>query len=233
MKLDTQTLAFILSLAFFTQVIALFIALFTQHRAVTRTYHGIGWWLLASGLMALGALFMPLVNVKSLEILARFANPLLVLGQIFLYIGIIRFLDEKENRWMVGSIYFVFILLYYYYMYFSNSISSRTVVINGALATISFLTAYRLFSQKDRFISTSANFTAAVFFIYGVFFTIRIFWTISLPPIQTYSDQAALLNAAFIVPTVASTLWTFGFILMANQRLNTENRLEKIGRAHV
>lgn len=222
-KLDTQTLVFMLSIALFTQVIALSV----QYKIGNKTYHGTKWWLLGTSLMALGVIFMPMVNVKSLEILARISNPLMVLGQIFLYIAITRFLDKKENRWMLRLIYIVFIVSYYYYMYFDNDISSRTVVINGTLAIVSFLTAHKLFTEKDRHVSTAAKFTAAVFLIYGVFLTVRLFWTISVPPIQTYDDYAFLFYAGFIVPAIVSTLCTYGFILMANQRLNIENRLEK------
>jgi diguanylate cyclase (GGDEF)-like protein/PAS domain S-box-containing protein len=222
-KLDTQTLIFILSLTYIAQVIAFFV----QYRIVNRTYYGVGWWLLGSALMALGVILMPLVTVPSLENYARVANPLMVLGQIFLYIGFIRFLDKRENRWMISLIYISFILIYYYYMYFNNDISSRTIVINTTLALISVLTAYELFFKKDRFISRPANFTAIVFLAYGFFLTMRVFFTISMPPVQMYQDQAASLNAGFIVPTVTSNLWTFGFILIVNQRLNLENLLEK------
>lgn len=222
MKLDTQTLAIILSLVLVTQVIALFV----QYR-LNRTYRGIGWWLLGSSIMALGVIFMPMVTVKSLLMLAMISNPLMFLGQIFLYVGIIRFFDEQESRRMLSTIFILFLLSYYYFMFFNNDISSRTLVINAALATISYLAAYKLFSEKGRLISTSASFTAAVFLIYGVFLTMRFFWTISRPPIQTYLQDAFFLNAGFIIPTVASTLWTFGFILMTNQRLNIDNCLEK------
>jgi diguanylate cyclase (GGDEF)-like protein/PAS domain S-box-containing protein len=223
MIFDTKTLAFILGLAFLTQVIALFV----QYRVGNKKYHGIGWWLMGSSLMAIGVIFMPMVTVKSLMILARIANPLMVLGQLFLYLGVIRFLDQKENRWILGSIYIIFILTYYYYMYFNNDISSRTVVINSTLVIISILTAHKIFTEKDRLFSGSANFTAFVFISYGVFLIMRVYWAISMPPAQMYLEQASILNAGFIVPTVASNLWTFGFILMVNQRLNIENRLEK------
>lgn len=52
-----------------------------------------------------------------------------------------------------------------------QTLSSRTVVINVALATISFMTAYKLFLKKDKLISGSVNFTAAVFLVYGCFST--------------------------------------------------------------
>ena len=222
MKLDIQTLAFILSLTFVTQVIALFV----QYR-VNKTNRGIGWWLLGSSLMALGIIFMPLVTVKSLLILAMVANPLVVLGQIFLYISLMQFLDKKENRWILSSIFVLFILSYYYFMFVRNDISSRTVVINAVLATISLMTAYKLFFKKDRRISGSANFTATVFLAYGCFITMRFFGALILPPMRSYFDQASILIAGFVVPIIASTLWTFGFIIMINQRLNAEYREEK------
>jgi len=222
MKFDITTLAFIQSLTFVTQVIVLFI----QYR-VNRTFRGIKWWVLGSALMALGVIFMPLVTVKSLEILARFANPLVVLGQIFLYIGIIKFLDMKENKWILISIFTVFIFSYYYYMFFSNSISARTVVVNATEATITIKAAYQLFSKKPKHISGSANFTAAIFLTFGSFLTMRAFLTLLLPPMHAYSDQAMIFTAAFIVPNIASTLWTFGFIIMHNQRLDAENLVEK------
>ena len=49
----------------------------------------------------------------------------------------------------------------------------------------------------------------------------------SLPAIQSYSDQEFFLYLSYIVPIVTSLLWTFGFIIMVNQRLNEENREEK------
>lgn len=222
MIFDIPTLAFIECLIFVTQVIVLFV----QYR-VNRVYRGIGWWVLGSALMALGVIFMPLVTVKSLEILARFANPLLALGQIFLYVGVVRFIDKKENRWVLVSIFAIFIFSYYSYIYIYNDISARTVIINATLATIIIMTAYQLFFYKGRFISGAANFTATVFLIYGCLLTVRTIWTLMLPPAQSYSDLGMLLIVSFIIPIIASTLWTFGFIIMINQRLNIENCVEK------
>lgn len=222
MKLDIKTLAFILSLTLVTQVISLFV----QYR-VNRTYRGIGWWLQGTSLMALGFIFMPMVTVKSLEMFARIANPLVVLGHIFLYIGIILFLEKKVNRWVPISILVVFNLSYYYFMYFYNDISARTVVVNATIATISFMIAYQIFVKKDRLVSGSSNFTAAVFLINGCFSTVHTFLAIILPPMNAYIDQAPILIVSFIVPIITSTLWIFGLIIMVNQRLNIENHAEK------
>jgi diguanylate cyclase (GGDEF)-like protein/PAS domain S-box-containing protein len=222
MALDIQTLAFIQCLVFITQVTVLLI----QYR-INRIYRGTGWWVLGSAFMAFGVIFMPMLTVKSLEMLARAANPLVVLGQIFLYVGIMRFIDKKENRWILASLYAAFLFFYYYFMYVNHGISARTVVVYTTIAVISIMTAYKLFFNKDRFISGAANFTAVVFLVYGCFSAIRIFTALLSPPIQWYTDQMTILELGFIIPTITSTLWTYGFIIMLNQRLNMENNQEK------
>ena len=223
MNLNTQTLVFILSLSLLAQVIALFV----QYRVVNRSYRGIGLWLLGSSFMALGFVFMPLVRVDSLLFLAMIANPLMALGQILLYLGIVQFLNKKEHRWMLSLFFSVFLLAYYHFMFVFNDISGRTIVVNIALAIISFLTAYTLLLEKRKFTSTSVKFSVLIFILYGAFLAIRVLWTMNMPRLQNYSDFTFFLNAGFIATTVASTLWTYGFILMVNQHLNEENRLEK------
>ncbi|GEN57203.1 hypothetical protein GCM10012290_18750 [Halolactibacillus alkaliphilus] len=223
MQLDTKTLIFILSLILITQVIALFI----QYQLENKPYRGIGWWLSGACLMVLGVLFMPLVNVESLRFLAMVANPFMVLGQVFFYIGIVRFFNQKENRYLLGTSYVVFLLIYYYFIFIDNDISSRTIVINSALALISFLTLLKLISEKDQAKFNAAKFTAVAFLVYGIFLTVRVIYTVRAPSVQTYIEQGMLLKASFIIPVITSNLWTFGLVLMINQRLNIENLLEK------
>jgi diguanylate cyclase (GGDEF)-like protein/PAS domain S-box-containing protein len=50
---------------------------------------------------------------------------------------------------------------------------------------------------------------------------------LSSPPIQSYSEQSTFFELSFTIPIIISLLWTFGFIIMVNQRLNAENREEK------
>jgi diguanylate cyclase (GGDEF)-like protein/PAS domain S-box-containing protein len=222
MIFDIQTLAFISYLTFFIQ----FIALFGQY-IVNRTFKGVQWWLLGSTLWSVGVIFMPMVSINSLLILAMLANPLVVLGHIFLFVGMIRFLDQKENRWGLTSIYVVFILSYYYFIFANNDLSARTFIVSSALGLISFMTTFNLVIHKDRLISGSAIFTAIVFFAYGCFSLFRVFAVLFSPPMQTYSDQTLNLQLSFIITIIASLLWTFGFIIMQNQRLSSEIREEK------
>lgn len=222
MRLDIPTLALIQCLIFVTEVIVLFV----QYR-VNKDYHGVGWWVLGSALSAVGVIFMPLVTINSLLFLAKLANPLLAAGQIFIYVGISKFIEKKANKWILIQIFAAFIFSYNYYIYAENNLTARTIIVSSILAVISMMVAYKLFLNKNKYISETAKFTAAVFFVYGCFMLARVLYTILMPPANNYSDLGLFLVFTFILPTVASILWTFGFIVMVNQRLSIENLDEK------
>lgn len=177
--------------------------------------------------MAMGFICMSMLNLDSKQKLAIIANPALVLGHIFFYIGIKQFFNRNKNIRLPIVIFVVFNLIYFYHMYINESILSRIFVADFTLAIISFMIAFQLFSKKDRFISTSANFTGAVFIIYGFFYTLRVFYVILQPSLERYIDQSDILIAGFIIAILATNLWAFGLIIMLNQRLNIENQVEK------
>jgi diguanylate cyclase (GGDEF)-like protein/PAS domain S-box-containing protein len=224
MKLDLSTVVFITSLIFATQTLAVFV----QYR-VNKTYSGLGWWLMGAIAQALGFLLMLALNVPSLFALSGLANPLVLLGQIFLAVGIIRFLDKRENPWTFISSFAVYIILYSFFIFIKNSMLGRSVVVWMASAVISLLIAYMLFHEKKRHFSSSATFTACVFLLYGLVEVGATVVAILLPPLSSYDDisQAPIRMIPFIIPVVGSILWTFGFIIMVNQRLNAENYEEK------
>lgn len=100
-------------------------------------------------------------------------------------------------------------------------------VINAALSIMALTTSFSLYTYKDKFTSLASVYTATIFLIHGLFFGFRFLWTLSIPVIQTYTDYLSVLNAGFLIPTITTTLWTFGYILMINQRLNIESQLAK------
>ncbi|HNX23366.1 MAG TPA: diguanylate cyclase [Spirochaetota bacterium] len=225
MKLDISTLVFITSIIFTTQTIAVFV----QYK-VNKTYNGLGQWLMGAVLQAMGFLLMLTLNIRSIWMLSIFANPLVYSGQIILYIGIVKFLDKKERRWFSISLFAVYIIPYFYFIFINNSIFGRSIVVSSSAAVIALIIAYTLFSDdKKKHFSSSANFTASVFFAYGCLQTVITFFTLFLPHLNSYQDfhHDPVRIMAFIVPIVGSMLWTFGFIIMVNQRLNAENLEEK------
>jgi two-component sensor histidine kinase len=220
MKFDIPTLALITSIIFAIQTIAIFV----QYR-VNKTYKGLGWWLSGAILQSIGFFLILTLNIRSIWIMSIFANPLIFGGQILLNVGIMKFLDRKLNRWISISLFVVYIIFYYSFIIINNSIFGRSLVVSISAAVISLIIACAIFHKDNRRFSASANFTASVFFAYGVIQIVMTLVIIILPPLSSYQElyQEPIRIITFIIPLVGSTLWTFGFIIMVNQRLNTEN----------
>ena len=222
MNLHLPTLVLLMGIACVIQVIAIFV----QYR-LNSTYSGIGWWLTGSMLMALGYIFMDMLLFPKLLMLAMIGNPLVELGRICLYIGIVQFLGQKINKRVISLVFIIYICFYYYFMFFNASFYSRTVAISAIISIISGMTAYNLFFKRDRFLAGAANFTAVVFLADACFCVLRILLLPWAPAFHSYFNQDPMYLLTFMVPYVASALWTFGFIIMVNQRLTNENREEK------
>lgn len=222
MEINITTLMLALNFVLFTQVIAIYI----QYK-INREYKGIGYWLIATVFMSISFILMPMITVKGLHKIAIIANPFLILGHIFLYIGAKRFHDKKVKKWIPISIFLTFNLFYYYYMYINNSITVRTIVVSLFIAGISFMISYELFFKRDRFTSNTTNFTPIVLLIYGLLHIMRGILIFVLNPVNSYSGQGYSIIFATMVSIVIGNLWTFGLIITVNQRLNIENRIEK------
>ncbi len=224
MKLDILTIAFVASIVFVTQSIAIFV----QYR-VNKIYKGIGLWFTGSILLSLGFICMMALNIKELRILAILANPFIILGQIFLYLGIIEFIEATEKRRITVFYYISFIVLYFSFIFLKNDILGRSITVSFFSGLISLMTAYKLFYRKEKNISNSENFVVGVLLFYFSFHFLRIFAIGALPSVNSYIDleQYQIQVITFLVPIVSSILWTFGFVIMVNQRLNLENFEEK------
>ncbi len=224
MKLDILTIAFVASIVFVTQSIAIFV----QYR-VNKIYKGIGLWFVGSILLSLGFICMMALNIKELRLLAILANPFVILGQIFLYLGIIEFIEASEKRWITVLYYISFIVLYFNFIFLKNDVLGRSITVSFFSGLISLMTAYKLFYRKEKNNSNSENFVVGVLLFYFSFHFLRIFAIGALPSVDSYIDleQYQIQVITFLVPIVSSILWTFGFVIMVNQRLNLENFEEK------
>ena len=215
MNVDIRTLFLVLGIVDVMQVIVFFLLYL-----VNRAYKGIGWWVLGSALSAAGlgiVLLQDVVSIERVSIVA--ASALLVSGQIFLYIGVMRFLGKQENRWLVISVFALFLLAFLYYSYVNNDITARTVIVSVTTAAVSLLTADRLFINKSRPIAASANFTAAVLLVSGGYFMVRALLTLISSPVNSIFAPALTPTVVLLVSLIEGILLTFGFIIMINQRL--------------
>jgi len=222
MTLDIRTLIFVLGLTHVIQFVV-----FIHQYVVNRTICGVGWWLLWSGVEVLAFTFMLLRGIPSIQSSAIIAqNCLLILGVIFLYIGILRFLGQMEDRRFLALLYTVFIAVLCYFLYFHDDINARGAMISATLAIIAFLSGWALLAYKTSPVAASANFLATVFITHACYFSFRLVVQLAAPPADFFAPT--LFNwSAFVDAIIVGNLWTFGTILMINQQLNAEMKKAK------
>jgi hypothetical protein len=104
--------------------------------------------------MLTGFIFMSFVRIEELLLLAMIANPLIILGHVFLYIGVQQFLEIKMEKLKPAIFFLIFNLVYYYFMFINNSTSARTILISVTLSLISFMISYLIFLKKNKNVSS-------------------------------------------------------------------------------
>jgi PAS domain S-box-containing protein len=218
--MDIRTLAIVLGI---THVIQLIV--FSLQAWINRTYRGIGWWLLWSATAAMGFVFILLRSVPAIEHVSIIAqNALIVLGTVFLYIGIVRFLDRKEQRRIVFSLYAAFLTSLTYFAYVDDDIAVRTVILCLTLAATSFLSAHALLAYKTPALRATAYFCTAVFLAHGAVFLHRTAMVLAGTAVGDVFRQTLFNVIPFLDAILVSLLWTCGLIIMINQRLNAETK---------
>jgi PAS domain S-box-containing protein len=218
MNIDLRTLILVAGITNFIQVVAIFC-----QRQIYKSYRGVGWWLLGFLSIAVGFIFTLLRDVTTFKLLTIIAGSTLTFsGPVFVYIGVMRFLNKKENRAMVFWLYVVFLLPYFYFTYLQDDINARSVIGAVMVTFYSFLTAQRMYFYKTRSIAASATFLSIAWCIQGCFFTLRSIDLLTASPITSYFAPTLIQASTFLFTLIISSLVTFGLILIVNQRSNAE-----------
>jgi PAS domain S-box-containing protein len=223
MGLDIRTLIVVLGITHTIQFVVLL-----QQNLANRTTRGVGWWLLWSAAEVGAFTFMILRAIPSIQSAAIIAqNGLLIVGVMFFYVGIVRFHEKKENRRLLAALYAAFLAGIYYFLYVRDDIGMRAAIISATVAIMAFLTARVLLANKTRSTATSANLLAVVCIAHGCHFAFRL----ALQLVGSHVDSffaPTLFNWTALADAIAvGLLWTFGTVLLINQRLNAEMKAAK------
>ncbi len=218
MSIDIHTLVAVLGVTHLIQAVV-----FIYQYKFNRVYRGIGWWLLWSISEIAGFVFILLRDIPSIHPAAVFAqNTLIVLGTLFLYIGVMRFLDRKENRRFIFILFAVFVAAHAWFLFVRDDYDTRGVIISLALAAVSFFTAWSLLVNRMPSIAASAAFNSALFIVHGCIFGYRAVMILGGEPAGLFFAATPFNMLPFIDALVVGLLWTFGLVIMVNQRLTAE-----------
>lgn len=220
--MDLTTLAIVLGISNLVQIAALV----TQWRTANKRSGG-GWWALGITFITLGFLAMFLRAVPGFTFIGIFANNIFfVLGHILLYVGVVRFFEQKENRTALLSFLGVYGLVDFYFVFIYDHLIWRGSILYLIIAGLAFLTAWTLWKHKPRAFSASVHFLAATYMLHGIMFIVGFVMGFVLPPSSNSATSNSNLGQliGLLDGMVVSMLWTLGFILMVNQSLNADNR---------
>jgi PAS domain S-box-containing protein len=161
-------------------------------------------------------------GIPALNILViALQNPIILVGTVFVYIGIMRFFERKINFKFIYSILISYFLFHLFFLFVINDITIRTLVFDIYIAGIAFLTAYSLYKYKNATLSTTANFNTILFVVQGLVFTIRTVMIATGSDVTEVYSTSIFNLIQYFDALLIGLLWTFGFIIMLNQKLNS------------
>lgn len=216
-----RILAIVLSLLSVGQVSVLYI----QHR-INRRFRCIIWWTLGAMLQAIGYSLLLFLQVEELYSITYFGFPFVVAGQIYIFKGILVFLNRKYRKDVLLGGYIFFIILYLYYSLIVDNIVIRSVIVSFSIALILAFSAWYLIRETNRVNQITANYVAIIYFIHMLFLLIYIVDIVVITNNTSYESFriSVFRIIAYVVPIISSTLTIYGLILMVNQKLNIENK---------
>ena len=218
MRVDIGTIGLILGITHLIQVLVFYY----QYR-INKNIAGPGWWLMWSGTESLAFIFIFLRNIPSFHLNVIVAqNTLLIAGSLFIYIGLLKFFGRKVKWKFVLSFFLSFSVLLLYFTYAVNDITTRSFIISVYLSAISFVTAAVIYKNLTGSIVETAKFNIIVFVLHGCIFTSRALMISLGTPVSNVFSPGFFNFLPYFDALIVSLLWSFGFIIMLNQRLNSE-----------
>lgn len=182
----------------------------------------------ASGLIAigLGFLFLSLRDIVPSFVSIIVANTLIVLGYIFLSLGLEKFKGLSGKLSSMSMLLLVaMIVAFIYYTYYTPSISKRLIWVNSVMAFQSFVCAFCIFRGKQKDLLIAQWMTAVPFIFAGTFFIFRALWSMEQGNLKSFMSAGVIHQLAFIVLNLLIVTSSFGLMWMISTRL--EYRLKK------
>jgi len=218
MGIDIRTFIIIIGIAHLMQVLV-----FSFQYKANRSLSGPGWWLMWSATECLGFGLILLRNIPALfSLVIIFQDIFIFLGGVFIYIGLLRFFEQKVNSKLIIILIVSYVVLHLFFFLVIDLIEMRTLLIDGSLAFVAFSSALIIYKNKTSQIASSVIFNISIFSIHGCIFVCRSVMIIFGASLMDVFSTSFFNLIQYFDVLIVGLLWTFGFIMMLNQRLNFE-----------
>ncbi|AWW27615.1 HD domain-containing phosphohydrolase [Acetobacterium sp. KB-1] len=215
MNIDLATIALVLVLSsIFQAVFILFLS---------SKYPGVDHIGVSCSLFALGFLFVMFqANTINALITVVAGNSLLLVALIFLYKGLVQFLDLPENKWLPPIIFGFCLLTLIYFQFVFDNISLRIFSVYLSIGLIALLIADTLRKGNNTHLPRQAPLLLFLFASTGLFAILRSFYALFSPPIVNALTPTFFQVFSFTGVFIINMIVSFTFIMMINERLGAD-----------
>ncbi len=215
--LDMKTV--LLSSVISNALVTLFIALLWYRNR--KRYEGLSFWLMDFILQMAGFILLSLRNVIPDYISIVIANSMIIIGIVFIYIGLERFVQKQRPQTHNYILVVVFIGLMSYFTLGLPDIEIRTIIINGALVILTLQCAWLMVRRVDLSLRRVTLGVGLVFFLYSFVALTRavVLLLKPIPSATSFFELPTLQVMYILVFQMLSIALTFALILMVTQRL--------------
>ena len=218
MIIDLRTVVLITGMLHLIQVLV-----FVQQFRSSRTLPGPGWWLIWSLLemVAFSAMLFR-SNPILLPYIIPIQSPLNVAGTLFVYFGVRSFLKRDLNLRFMVPFFITYYLLHLYFYLIDDNIAVRTLLMDIGLFATAFLTAWNLLRFTNHRLMPAARFTALFIVLHGLIFVARSAAIISGTSAYDMQAKGGFNQIQYFDALLVGIVWTICFIIMMNERLQSE-----------
>ena len=200
--------------------VLLAVVLLVQYR-LSRSYPGVGWWAAGQGAVAVG---FAVSVLRGPSLLGHLAVPayqaLIVLGVVLILVGVLRFLGRRERpSWLVAA-WLVFVAWSAFHTFVADSATLRSIALYAVIAVLLGCTAFALWRYRAASYAGAGAFTAVVFAAGAVAYAgLAVAEPMRVPVDNAFYAPSPVNAGAFLASLATAVLWTFGLVVMMNQRL--------------
>ncbi|MEG0306453.1 MAG: diguanylate cyclase [Clostridium sp.] len=195
---------------------------------LNKNIDGLKLWVIGNVCNVVGVLFLILREVSSNRFITIIVgNELIVLGEILIYIGLMKFIGKKLNYKIIASSYVVFTMLYVYLTYINDNIGLRVIVFSFFVSIYLILAGVIILKSKNCSIKLLTNFLGGALLTQGFFFGIRGIITMRSTYLNSTFYPSIMEIGTYIISITMTPLISFGLILMVNEKLNKETQVAK------
>lgn len=221
MRFDVETLVITKSIINLFCLVIIWVSV-----KLNENIHGSKLWVMGNACNCSGILLLLMRKVISDQSIGLIiGSQLTVLGSLFIYIGIMRFLERKINYKIIASSYVAFTILNIYFTYIKDNSVFRASIFSFYLAVYLIIASVILLKNKDYSIKKATNFLGVVILSEGFIFLVIGITKI----ISTFSSKSFEPSSLRVIIHFMFFMWslfiTFGLILMVNLKLNSEIKI--------